>query len=99
MILNLIESGYLNDLFCFDPNLATWTDLFPSGPAPSIRASMGFVAAPDGKLYVFGGEGPANTENAGKFRMTLRWGWGNCVALCKHSTGPNASCLKFLKLC
>ena len=45
----------LNDLYCFSPAANTWTALSPSGAPPSPRQGMGFAAASDGVLYVFGG--------------------------------------------
>jgi hypothetical protein len=50
-------SGYfdLNDLYSFDPATVTWKTLMPTGPSPSPRKYMGFVAIPDGLLYLYGG--------------------------------------------
>jgi N-acetylneuraminic acid mutarotase len=45
----------LNDLYRFSPAANTWMALSPSGAAPSPRRGMGFAAAHDGMLYVFGG--------------------------------------------
>jgi N-acetylneuraminic acid mutarotase len=47
---------YYNDLYRFSPAANTWTALSPSGSPPSSRQGMGFAAAPDGVLYVFGGQ-------------------------------------------
>ena len=46
---------YFNDLYHFSPAANTWMALPPSGAAPSPRRGMGFAAAHDGMLYVFGG--------------------------------------------
>jgi hypothetical protein len=46
----------LNDLYRFSPAANTWTALSPSGAPPSPRQGMGFAAAHDGMLYVFGGK-------------------------------------------
>jgi hypothetical protein len=53
--INAGGSFLLNDLYCFSPIASTWTALSPSGSAPSPRQGMGFAAASDGMLYVFGG--------------------------------------------
>jgi hypothetical protein len=49
-------SDFLNDLFEYNPESETWTDL--TGPSsavsPSPRRSHGFVGA-GGRLYLFGG--------------------------------------------
>jgi N-acetylneuraminic acid mutarotase len=47
--------GRRNDLHRFAAGDNAWTALSPSGSAPSSRSAMGFVATPDGMLYVFGG--------------------------------------------
>jgi hypothetical protein len=49
-------AGFLNDVYRFSAAANTWTPLSPSGSGPSPRSSMGFVATPDGMLYVFGGD-------------------------------------------
>ena len=43
-----------NDLYSFDPAASRWLPLAAAG-APSGRVRMGFAAASDGRLYVFGG--------------------------------------------
>jgi hypothetical protein len=48
-------AGRRNDLHRFAAGDNAWTALSPSGSAPSSRSAMGFVATPDGMLYVFGG--------------------------------------------
>jgi N-acetylneuraminic acid mutarotase len=46
----------LDDLHSFSPTDNKWSDLTTStGTRPSTRHQMGFTAAPDGKLYLFGG--------------------------------------------
>jgi hypothetical protein len=57
-------AGYLDGLYRFSPAANAWTALIPSGSGPSLRYRMGFVATPDGMLYVFGGEGNSGTERA-----------------------------------
>ena len=47
--------GTLGDLHRLDPANATWAAIQPSGTAPSSRTFFGFAAAPDGKIYLFGG--------------------------------------------
>ena len=60
-------AAQLNDLYRLDPAAAAWTAVPSSGPAPSPRDSMGFAAAPDGVLYVFGGEiGGYDTDTGGE---------------------------------
>lgn len=48
--------GCYNDLYMYEPDLARWTNLTDTvaGPAPVVRAYLGFAAC-GGKLYVFGG--------------------------------------------
>ena len=47
--------GTLGDLHRLDPANATWAAIQPSGTAPSSRTFFGFAAAPDGRIYLFGG--------------------------------------------
>ena len=58
-----LSSGsiYLNDLYLFSPTSNKWTTLSAPFP-PSARGSLGFVATPDGMIYVFGGFGPVPYE-------------------------------------
>ncbi len=50
-------SGYLNDLGFYDPAAGVWTALDGDAEQPEARESMGFVATPDGRLWVYGGRG------------------------------------------
>jgi N-acetylneuraminic acid mutarotase len=50
----MFPAANLNDLYCFDPGTSKWASLVAVG-APSGRVRMGFTAASDGKIYVFGG--------------------------------------------
>ena len=50
----LSAAAYVNDLYSFSPDTATWTMLSPSGSIPSPRSGMGVVSTPDGVIYVFG---------------------------------------------
>jgi len=55
-----------NDLYIFNQTSLKWTQLLGvSGSAPPPLAWMGFAAAPDSKLYIFGGMGSV----AGKLFM------------------------------
>jgi hypothetical protein len=51
----LPSADSFNDLYRFDPATNSWTELSPTGSAPSPRCCMGFAATPDGVLYVIGG--------------------------------------------
>ena len=43
-------------LFCFSPATSQWVVLPAASPGPpSARANPGLAAAPDGRLYIFGG--------------------------------------------
>jgi N-acetylneuraminic acid mutarotase len=53
-------AGKKTDIFCYDPKVDTWTKLVTTGSAPSERIYLGFTAAPDGKLYLFGGDNDGN---------------------------------------
>lgn len=48
-------SAYFNDISSFDPKTNTWTTLSTPGLTPSGRWWMGFSAAPDGTIFLFGG--------------------------------------------
>jgi hypothetical protein len=50
-------AGFLNDLYSFNTKTFAWTQLVPQegNNAPDHRMAMGFTAAADGYLYVFGG--------------------------------------------
>ena len=50
-----LAAARYNDLYRFSPSANTWTELFPYGSVPSPRSQIGFVATPDGMLYMFGG--------------------------------------------
>ena len=48
--------GYaVADFYSFDPASNAWAVVAANGSAPSARCCMGFVAAPTGLLYLFGG--------------------------------------------
>jgi N-acetylneuraminic acid mutarotase len=52
------RSGYLNDIWAYDPSTATWTELNPSGTLPVGRMShaMAFDSS-TGRVLMFGGDG------------------------------------------
>ena len=59
-------SGHCNDLYRFNPGRAasSWNTFPPSDSAPFPRLGMGFMAALDGMLYVFGGADVSGGDSA-----------------------------------
>jgi hypothetical protein len=57
-------NSYFNDISRFDPTTNAWATLSTSGLTPSGRWWMGFSAAPDGTIFLFGG-GNGNGGNGG----------------------------------
>ena len=51
-----------NDLFVLDPMGLSWSEVTVGSYSPSPRSKFAFVATPNGKLYLFGGNG---TEGGG----------------------------------
>ena len=66
-----------DNLYRFSPANNTWTMFPASDAAPASRNTMGFAAAPDGTIYVFGG---AITG------LALSHGRGPCSCLLLHPT-------------
>jgi N-acetylneuraminic acid mutarotase len=62
-----LVAGLFNDLYRFSPTSNAWTALSVASP-PSARYDMGFVATPDGMLYVFGG-----WDNSGHGEGSVWW--------------------------
>jgi N-acetylneuraminic acid mutarotase len=49
-------STFFNDIWAFDPDANTWTDLSPAGPLPSARLTHSLVYdSTNGVVYLFGG--------------------------------------------
>ena len=57
MMKDSMAGALHGDLYAFDPSKAAWSHLSPAsgGVWPSPRYVMGFTAAQDGNLYLFGG--------------------------------------------
>jgi hypothetical protein len=71
---------HFNDLHCFSATANTWTALSSTGSGPSGRHAMGFVATPDGMLWVFGGSGRGyGIEGKGRAAAV---GGASCVGHC-----------------
>jgi N-acetylneuraminic acid mutarotase len=50
------ESTYFNDIYAYDPNANTWTNLNPAGDVPSVRYGHKMVYDPTaGTVVLFGG--------------------------------------------
>jgi hypothetical protein len=56
VLIDFTIAANMNDLFTFDPETMTWSDITKAfrGQAPSQRVSHGF-SSNVGKLYLFGG--------------------------------------------
>ena len=62
--------SYFNDISRFDPKTNAWTTLTTLGPTPSGRWWMGFSAAPDGTILLFGG-GNGDGGDGGRLAVSL----------------------------
>jgi hypothetical protein len=58
-----------NDLYLFRPDNCIWTSISSFGITPFPRSAMGFAAAPNGMLYVFGGYSFFYGEEGSKVRL------------------------------
>ena len=63
-------SGYLKDLYVYDPAAQSWTDLSnaAAGAPPSPRVGLGFAAA-GGRLYVHAGYGEGGERGSAGCRV------------------------------
>ena len=58
------------DLYRFDPGANSWTLLTPTGTLPSARHLMGFVAASNGNVYLYGGRTGLSNPTCNSLQFT-----------------------------
>jgi Galactose oxidase, central domain len=58
------DAGPLDDFWAFDPGANAWRPLAVAGRRPSARAAACLAMRADGRLWMYGGEGPAGAANS-----------------------------------
>ena len=79
------DSKCLSDLYRFDPSTRSWDDLSHAmtGSIPAPRQHLGFEAAGEDKLFLFGGQCLSGKRNA----VVLGWVASMCMLTPIEMTG------------
>jgi Galactose oxidase, central domain len=58
------DADPLDDFWAFDPSTNAWRAIDVADPGPSARAATCLAVRADGRLWIYGGEGPAGTASS-----------------------------------